>query len=396
MHYKLKTNNITACYVFGGKRSRSTRLSGLCQVTGHLYLSNARAANDSAQVSGHKITCVINVTETGGQCPALHGVEYIHIPVSDSPISPLRDHFDDVADKIELVAERGGRTLVHCNAGVSRSAALCMAYLMKHQGATLLEAHRCVKTCRPIVRPNNGFWKQLIRYEMELRGCNSVHMTYSSIGEIPDIYEKEARNMMPVTILISAIPWFFLMLTICASAFLISAILWFFLMLIICASAFLISAIPWFFLMLIICASAFPISAIPWFFLMLIICASAFPISAIPWFFLMLIICASAFPISAIPWFFLMLIICASAILISAIPWFFLMLIICASAFLISAIPWFFRILTICASVFHITFVSIFITIITSRTFGLKGLRLEQGMMGVKGCLMEGGRWGEH
>lgn len=25
-----------------------------------------------------------------------------------------------------------------------------------------------------------------------------------------------------------------------------------------------------------------------------------------------------------------------------------------------------------------------------------QGLRLEQGMMGVKGCLMEGGRWGEH
>lgn len=25
-----------------------------------------------------------------------------------------------------------------------------------------------------------------------------------------------------------------------------------------------------------------------------------------------------------------------------------------------------------------------------------EGLRLEQGMMGVKGCLMERGRWGEH
>ncbi|XP_071338590.1 dual specificity protein phosphatase 18 [Trachinotus anak] len=173
-------------------------LSGLCKVTDHLYLSNARAASDSAQVSQYEITCVISVTESRSRCPPPPGVEYIHIPLSDSPVSPLGDHFDEVADKIEHTGDRGGRTLVHCNAGVSRSAALCMAYLMKHRGVTLLEAHRWMRTCRPMVRPNNGFWKQLIRYEMELRGCNSVRMTSSSIGEIPDIYEEEAKDMMPL------------------------------------------------------------------------------------------------------------------------------------------------------------------------------------------------------
>ncbi|GAA6220937.1 dual specificity protein phosphatase 18-like [Lates japonicus] len=176
-------------------------LSGLCQVTDHLYLSNGRAANDAAQVTRCEITCIVNVTETRSSCSPHPppGVEsYIHIPVSDSTAYPLSDHFDQVADKIQHIAERGGRTLVHCNAGVSRSAALCIAYLMKHRGVTLLEAHRWVKTCRPIVRPNNGFWKQLVRYEMELRGCNSVKMVPSSIGEIPDIYEEEARNMMPL------------------------------------------------------------------------------------------------------------------------------------------------------------------------------------------------------
>ncbi|XP_045890339.1 dual specificity protein phosphatase 18 [Micropterus dolomieu] len=171
-------------------------LSGLCRVTEHLYLSNGRAANDSSQVTRCEITCIVNVTETKGSPHP--GVEYTHIPVSDSPMSPLCDHFDEVADKIQITAECGGRTLVHCNAGVSRSAALCMAYLMKHRGVTLLEAHRWVKTCRPIVRPNDGFWKQLIRYEMELRGHNSVLMVSSSMGEIPDIYEEEARNMMPL------------------------------------------------------------------------------------------------------------------------------------------------------------------------------------------------------
>ncbi|XP_036953711.1 dual specificity protein phosphatase 18-like [Acanthopagrus latus] len=178
-------------------QSAPAGLSGLCRVTDHLYLSNGRAAHDSSQVTRCNITCIVNVTESSSPPPP--GVEeYIHIPVPDTPGSPLYDHFDEVSDKIRLTAERGGRTLVHCNAGVSRSSALCMAYLMKHRGATLLEAHRWVKTCRPIVRPNEGFWKQLIRYEMELRGCNSVRMVSSSMGEIPDIYEEEARSMMPL------------------------------------------------------------------------------------------------------------------------------------------------------------------------------------------------------
>ncbi|KAM8885528.1 dual specificity protein phosphatase 18 isoform 1-T2 [Spinachia spinachia] len=173
-------------------------LGGLCRVTDHLYLSNARAASDSTQVTRCEISCIVNATETGSRRPLHAGVEYVHVAVPDSPASPLGSHFDQVADTIQRTAERGGRTLVHCNAGVSRSASLCMAYLMKHRGVPLLEAHRWVRSCRPVVRPNNGFWKQLIRYEVELRGCASVRMVSSSMGEVPDIYEQEARNMMPL------------------------------------------------------------------------------------------------------------------------------------------------------------------------------------------------------
>ncbi|XP_008333799.1 dual specificity protein phosphatase 18-like [Cynoglossus semilaevis] len=177
---------------------RYSGLSGLCQVTEHLYISNGRAAGDSAQLTRCQITCVISVTEGLSCCPPAPAaeIEHLRIQLSDSPLSPLNDLFLPVAKKIQQHAESGGRTLVHCNAGVSRSAALCMAYLMKHQGVTLLEAHTWVKSSRPVVRPNPGFWKQLVCFEKELRGCNSVHMVSSSIGEIPDIYEEEARNMM--------------------------------------------------------------------------------------------------------------------------------------------------------------------------------------------------------
>lgn len=173
-------------------------LSGVCRITDHLYLSNARAANDASQLTGNDITCVINAMEKARGSALPPGVRYIHVPVSDEPATRLCDHFDEVADEIQAVAERSGRTLLYCNAGVSRSAALCMAYLMKHGGMTLLEAHGRVKARRPMARPNGGFWGQLVRYERELRGSNSVHMVASSMGEIPDIYHAQSRNMTPL------------------------------------------------------------------------------------------------------------------------------------------------------------------------------------------------------
>ncbi|XP_059920441.1 dual specificity protein phosphatase 14 [Gadus macrocephalus] len=171
-------------------------LHGLCQVTPQLYLSNVRAASDASVLQRFNISCIINVSENKASHPC-PGVDYVHIPVADSPSTTLCDHFHRVADKIDLVCRSDGRTLVHCNAGVSRSATLCIAYLMKHHNNSLLEAHGWVRSSRPIIRPNVGFWKQLIDYEKELRGCTTVEMISSSIGEIPDLYEEETKNMLP-------------------------------------------------------------------------------------------------------------------------------------------------------------------------------------------------------
>ncbi|KAF4113733.1 hypothetical protein G5714_006278 [Onychostoma macrolepis] len=125
-------------------------------------------------------------------------VGYMHVPVSDDPESRLCDYFDTVADKIQHVSDEDGRVLLHCNAGVSRSATLCLAYLMKHRRLTLAEAHALLKSLRPIVRPNSGFWRQLIEYERKLHGKNTVSMINSPVGHIPDLYERETRGLIPL------------------------------------------------------------------------------------------------------------------------------------------------------------------------------------------------------
>ncbi|XP_036305508.1 dual specificity protein phosphatase 18 [Pipistrellus kuhlii] len=172
-------------------------VSGLSQITRSLYISNGAAANDKQLLSRSGITSVVNVS-TEVASALYEDVQYVQVPVADTPTAPLCDFFDPVADHIHAVEARQGRTLLHCVAGVSRSAALCLAYLMKYHAMSLRDAHAWARSCRPIIRPNSGFWEQLIRYELQLFGENTVRMVSSPLGSIPDVYEEEARLMIPL------------------------------------------------------------------------------------------------------------------------------------------------------------------------------------------------------
>lgn len=104
----------------------------------------------------------------------------VGIPAPDSDIvygdSSVRNHFIECLDMpntsldviikqtneiIERVHAQNGRILVHCNAGVSRSASVCIAYLMFHRKMDFTAAYSHVKSKRECIRPNDGFLKQL-------------------------------------------------------------------------------------------------------------------------------------------------------------------------------------------------------------------------------------------
>ena len=59
--------------------------------------------------------------------------------------------------------------MVFCQAGISRSAAICIAYLMQQKRMTMDEAHDYVKSRRTFISPNLNFMRQLHEFDGSLR-----------------------------------------------------------------------------------------------------------------------------------------------------------------------------------------------------------------------------------
>ena len=169
--------------------------SKIAKITDFLFLSSCTAVQPGP-LREHNITTIINATM---ELPDLseEGIETLRIMVADHPGEDLAKYFDHSSDFIERKRCEGGRVLVHCMAGVSRSASLCIAYLMKYGQMTLRDAYHHVKARRSVIRPNSGFFKQLIEYEKKLfNGKSTVSIVSSNIGPIPDVYEAQVKDMM--------------------------------------------------------------------------------------------------------------------------------------------------------------------------------------------------------
>ena len=161
----------------------------IAPITDHLFLSGAHPVQGQ-RLRSLGITHVINATM---EVMDIHapGITSTRILIQDTPYARLGLYFDKCAKVIDDIRKQGGKTLVHCVAGVSRSASLCMAYLMRCKGMTLKDAYKLVKSKRPVIHPNPGFFRQLVEFEKFIHGKTTVKMVGSPYGMIPTVYKEE-------------------------------------------------------------------------------------------------------------------------------------------------------------------------------------------------------------
>lgn len=133
---------------------------------GPLFLSSHALAFDPDVLGALGITHVVNVTPEHPNAEA-EGVRFLRIPVVDAIDQDLAAHFGRACDFIDRAfTTAGSAVLVHCRHGQSRSATIVAAWLM-HRDAALSSADALtyLRACRPRVRPNDAFQRQLMAFE---------------------------------------------------------------------------------------------------------------------------------------------------------------------------------------------------------------------------------------
>ncbi|XP_019952163.2 dual specificity protein phosphatase 13A [Paralichthys olivaceus] len=138
-----------------------------------LYLGDMVMSHDKFGLWQLGVTHVLNASHGKLCCKGnddFYGttVKYHGVPANDLPTFDLSPFFYPAAEFIHQALTSGGKVLVHCAVGVSRSAALVLAYLMIHHHLSLLSSVRCVQEKRWIF-PNRGFLRQLIALDRQLQ-----------------------------------------------------------------------------------------------------------------------------------------------------------------------------------------------------------------------------------
>lgn len=119
-------------------------------------------------------------------------IEYKVLDVDDSPQQNLLQYFQECKEFIDRAHQKGNSVLVHCAAGISRSATIVCAYLMLTDECECNEAFYLVRRKRKFINPNCGF-------KFQLKLLERLGLRIPSLDELKDMlsipeFKQSARD----------------------------------------------------------------------------------------------------------------------------------------------------------------------------------------------------------
>jgi protein-tyrosine phosphatase len=138
-------------------------------IKGKLFLGDFWKANDIDFLKTKNINVIICVAKDIVFKPEILDNMIIHkYQIEDTLEYDISVHLDEITDLIHDYIMKGNNVLVNCMAGISRSATITIAYLMKYENMILKEALQFVKEKRYIICPNRNFLFKLSDYECKI------------------------------------------------------------------------------------------------------------------------------------------------------------------------------------------------------------------------------------
>uniref|UniRef100_A0A0K0FXZ0 protein-serine/threonine phosphatase n=1 Tax=Strongyloides venezuelensis TaxID=75913 RepID=A0A0K0FXZ0_STRVS len=134
----------------------------IAQVTENIFLGSQDVAMDEVLLKTNNITHIINVSiDVPNYFP--DKFVYLSLKIYDRPDTNLNNYIPTINNFINeaLANFQNPKIFIHCNAGISRSVSVTIAYLILCCGLSYDEAYKKIKNVRKNARPNDGFMKQL-------------------------------------------------------------------------------------------------------------------------------------------------------------------------------------------------------------------------------------------
>ncbi|PYH95169.1 dual specificity phosphatase [Aspergillus ellipticus CBS 707.79] len=163
------------------------------QISGqNIYVGGILSLKNKGALSRANITHVVSVLRLNGADEALEPFKQLCIEVDDIEDEDLLEHFPVAIKFIQSGLDAGGSVLVHCAMGKSRSAAICIAYMLHRQPTALTpeSALAIIRQNRPLCEPNSGFMEQLAVYHQ--MGCPDEVITHPLYSRW--LYRREVED----------------------------------------------------------------------------------------------------------------------------------------------------------------------------------------------------------
>jgi len=153
------------------------------QVTPFLYLGNMKDASDVGALIRLGVDHVLNVTAVSPTYDIDKSITYKQLQAADNGYQNLKQYFEEAFEFIDKARDCGGSVLIHCQAGVSRSPTIAMAYLIKRFPMSMVEAYKFVKARRSIISPNLNFMGQLLEFEQGIKASRALENNHEENHE---------------------------------------------------------------------------------------------------------------------------------------------------------------------------------------------------------------------
>ncbi|XP_058502314.1 dual specificity protein phosphatase 8 isoform X2 [Solea solea] len=166
---------------------------GPTRILPHLYLGSQKDVLNKDLMAQNGITYVLNASNTCPKPDFISESHFMRIPVNDNYCEKLLPWLDKTNEFIDKAKVSNCRVIVHCLAGISRSATIAIAYIMKTMGLSSDDAYRFVKDRRPSISPNFNFLGQLLEFEKGLQLLQAL--TSTSDENISENNSKQSSDI---------------------------------------------------------------------------------------------------------------------------------------------------------------------------------------------------------